>query len=84
MSTKQFRTAGRKVTKVIPAETQTEPKSEDDLLTVDETGTVLRASRSTVFRLVRDGTLPSIKVGRERLVRRGAISEFVRKQERLG
>lgn len=55
--------------------------SDDDLLTVGETGTDLHASRSTVFRLIRSGELASIKVGRERLVRRGAIREFVRRRE---
>lgn len=55
--------------------------SEDDLLTVEQAGDILHASRATVFRILKSGQLASIKVGKQRLVRRGAIAEFVRRQE---
>lgn len=55
--------------------------TEDDLLTVSEVGEILHASRATVFRILRAGTLPSIKVGKSRLVRRGTLHRFIRAQE---
>lgn len=56
-------------------------QSEDDLLTVEQVGAVLHASRATVFRILREKRIASIKVGKKRLVRRGAITDFVRRQE---
>ena len=56
-------------------------QSEDDLLTVLEVADVLHASRATVFRLLKNRAIPSIKVGKSRLVRRGALHAFVRAQE---
>lgn len=55
--------------------------NEDDLLTVIEAGEVLHASRVTVFRIIKTGELASIKVGKKRLIRRGAITDFVHRQE---
>ncbi|MFZ2242119.1 MAG: helix-turn-helix domain-containing protein [Gordonia amarae] len=57
------------------------PLSEDDLLTVGDVGEHLHASRATVFRLLKTQQLKSIKVGKSRLVRRGALHDFVRAQE---
>ena len=37
--------------------------------------------RTLVYALVRDGALPSVKVGRRRLVRVKAIDQFLREQE---
>lgn len=56
-------------------------RSEDDLLTVEQAGDILHASRATVFRILKTGQIASIKVGKARLIRRGAINEFVRRQE---
>lgn len=56
-------------------------RSEDDLLTVEQAGDILHASRATVFRLLKTGQLASIKVGKSRIIRRGALNEFVRRQE---
>ena len=51
------------------------------MLTVLEVADVLHASRATVFRLLKNRAIPSIKVGKSRLVRRGALHAFVRAQE---
>lgn len=56
-------------------------QAKDDLLTVEQTGELLHASRATVFRLIRDKRIASIKVGKSRLIRRGAISDFIRREE---
>lgn len=55
--------------------------TDDDLLTVSDVAKMLHASRATVFRILRAGTLPSIKVGKSRLVRRGTLHRFIRAQE---
>ena len=55
--------------------------TDDDLLTVSDVAEMLHASRATVFRILRAGTLPSIKVGKSRLVRRGTLHRFIRAQE---
>lgn len=56
-------------------------QAKDDLLTVEQTGELLHASRATVFRLIKDKRIASIKVGKSRLIRRGAISDFIRREE---
>lgn len=52
-----------------------------ELLTVDETIEVLRVGRTTVNQLLWSGELPSIKVGRRRLVRRDDIEQFLEAHE---
>ena len=49
----------------------------DALLTVDEAAQVMRCSRRTVFRLIGGGELPSVKPGRERLVRRRDVDAYL-------
>jgi excisionase family DNA binding protein len=43
---------------------------DDEWLTVSQTAALLRCGRTTVFELMRAGTLPSAKPGRARLVKR--------------
>ncbi|MFF0542102.1 excisionase family DNA-binding protein [Nocardia thailandica] len=50
------------------------------LLSVPETADQLGVSRSMIFGLIRDGSLPSLKVGRRRMVPAAALPEFVRVQ----
>ena len=52
-----------------------------ELLTVDETIEVLRVGRTTVNQLLWSGTLPSIKIGRRRLIRRRDVEEFLAEHE---
>lgn len=47
------------------------------LLPLDEIPRHLRVSASTVERLVREGTLPTVKVGRRRLVRPADLEAYV-------
>lgn len=55
----------------------------DDLLTVEDAAAYLHASRATVFRLIKDRSLTSIKVGKSRLIRFGALVDFVHRQEKV-
>lgn len=51
---------------------------EADLLSVEETAARLNLSERTVRSFVSDGTLPSAKIGRRRLIPREAVDEFIR------
>lgn len=47
------------------------------LLTVAEVATVLRVSRMTVYRLIHDGTLASVRVGKGYRVPERAIRDYL-------
>lgn len=47
------------------------------LLTVDETIRILRLGRTRVNVMLRSGDLPSIKIGRRRLVRAEDVERFL-------
>lgn len=49
----------------------------DRLFTVDEAASWLRVSRWSVYNLIRDGQLRTIRIGRRRLVTRAALSACV-------
>jgi excisionase family DNA binding protein len=51
--------------------------SADGLLTVPEAAEWLRISRWSVYNLIRDNQLRTIKIGRRRLVTRAALAECV-------
>lgn len=61
----------------------TTPHNADDLLTVEDAAAYLHASRATVFRLIKSGDIKSIKVGKLRLIRFGALTDFVRREEKV-
>ena len=48
-----------------------------ELLTVDETARVLRHGKTATNALLWSGELPSIKIGRRRLVRRADLERFL-------
>ena len=48
------------------------------LLTVEETATLLRLGRTRTYQLVTGGRIPSLKLGRRRLVVRSGLENFVR------
>ena len=48
-----------------------------DYLTVDEAAQVMRVGRSTVYRLVREGELPLLKIGRRSVITRQAVDGFM-------
>jgi excisionase family DNA binding protein len=47
------------------------------LLTVEETAGELRIARRRVFEMIRDGRLPSVKIGRSRRVRSADLAAYV-------
>jgi excisionase family DNA binding protein len=47
------------------------------LLTVEETATQLRIARRRVFEMIRDGSLPSVKIGRSRRIRSSDLAAYV-------
>ena len=47
------------------------------LLTVEETAAQLRIARRRVFEMIRDGSLPSVKIGRSRRIRSADLAAYV-------
>lgn len=47
------------------------------LLTAEETARELRIARRRVFEMIRDGDLPSVKIGKSRRIRRSDLSDYV-------
>lgn len=52
-----------------------------DMLTPREAIPVLRLSRSTFHRHLRNGTIPSVKLGRRRLIRRSDLIKLLTPKE---
>ena len=52
----------------------------EQLLTVAEVADLLRVSTMTVYRLIRSGELPAVRVGRNYRVRRGDLDSYLQEQ----
>lgn len=52
----------------------------NDLLTVAEVADMLRVSTMTVYRLIRTGELPAVRVGRSYRVKRADLDEYLEAQ----
>lgn len=50
-----------------------------DALTVKEVAEILRVSTKTVYKLIKDGTVPAVKVGREQRVAKVHLITFLQK-----
>ena len=50
----------------------------DDVLTIDELSAYLKISKSTLYKLVREGRVPSQKVGRHWRFHRDAIDAWLK------
>ena len=48
-----------------------------DVLTIDELSTYLKIPKSTLYKLVREGKIPSQKIGRHWRFRKGAIEHWL-------
>ncbi|BBX38064.1 DNA-binding protein [Mycolicibacterium mageritense DSM 44476 = CIP 104973] len=62
---------------VAAAQTTTDAEPPRTLLTVSETAEMLRCGQTTVYQLLKDGRLASVKIGRRRLVRADAVERFI-------
>ncbi len=50
---------------------------EASLLTVGEVAGIMRVSNMTVYRLIKSGQLPAIRVGKNYRIRRGDIERYL-------
>jgi len=55
----------------------------EPLLSIDEVGAVLRISERSVYRLLRSGDLPCLKVGQRTLVEPKELRQFIANHRRL-
>jgi excisionase family DNA binding protein len=53
------------------------PGLEDRLLTVAEVADTMRVSNMTVYRLIKSGELPALRVGKNYRLRRGDVHQFL-------
>ena len=54
------------------------------LLTVAEVAATLRISKMTVYRMLHDGVIPAVRVGRSFRVSREAVENFLRDSYQVG
>lgn len=47
------------------------------MLTVDEAAEAMRVSRSMIYGLMRDGRLPSVRIGRRRLIAAAEVQQYL-------
>lgn len=55
---------------------QVQPTDNPVLMTLDEARASLHVGRDTIKRLVREGRIPVVTLGRQRLITRRALEEF--------
>jgi excisionase family DNA binding protein len=60
-----------------PANVRREPFTEARLLTVNEVAELLRVSRMTVYRLIKTGEMPALRVGRNYRLREEDVHSFL-------
>jgi excisionase family DNA binding protein len=60
----------------------TDPPGERLAYTIDEAVKITRVGRSVIYKFIKSGELPIVKVGKRTLIRRAAIEEFLRGRER--
>ena len=53
--------------------------SDSTFLTIAEVAAVMRVSKMTVYRLVHNGELPAVRVGRSFRVRQDDVDDYLRK-----
>jgi len=53
---------------------------EDELLSVNEVGTILGVSKPTVYGLLRHGVINSLYIGRLRKVPRSSLKQYIKEQ----
>ncbi len=61
--------------------TETTPRPQHLLLTVEEAAEVLRVGRTTIFHLIRTGELATVQIGRLRRVSMESLQQFTRERQ---
>ncbi|MDQ4117605.1 MAG: helix-turn-helix domain-containing protein [Actinomycetota bacterium] len=61
--------------------TETTPRPQHLLLTVEEAAEVLRVGRTTIFHLIRTGELATVQIGRLRRVSMESLRQFTRERQ---
>lgn len=56
----------------------------DTVLTIEELSSYLKIPKSTLYKVVREGKIPSQKVGRHLRFHRGAIDEWLKSKYKQG
>ena len=56
----------------------------DNVLTIEELSVYLKIPKSTLYKLVREGKIPSQKVGRHLRFHRESIDEWLKRQNEPG
>ena len=59
-------------------------KKSTDILTIDELSAYLKISKSTLYKLVREGKIPSQKIGRHWRFRKSAIDRWFEETGKSG
>jgi excisionase family DNA binding protein len=77
---RSFDPAGRTARRLSRQHSRSKPETAD----INETGRLLGVGRSMVYELIGNGTLPSLQIGKRRLVRRSAIRQLVAELEHAG
>ncbi len=65
-------------------EGDTAPETRDEILTVDEVATYLKAGKRTVYRLAQQGEIPAFKLGGTWRFRRSELDRRQHPQEEAG
>lgn len=60
----------------------TRPQGKSGFLTVNEVALTLRVSNMTVYRLLSDGAMPYVAIGKTFRIRETALREYLRQAER--
>ena len=53
-------------------------------LNAAEVAEILRVSTKTVYKLIKEKSLPAVKVGRENRIAKSQLIDYLRQRERLG
>ena len=56
----------------------------DDIYKLEEVAKWMRCSRATIYRLLRNGELSSLKFGGSRVIAKSQLLEFIEKQKQKG
>lgn len=66
---------------VAPESSRTMFRNFNDMVTVTELADMLKVGRNTAYELVRAGTVPSIKIGRQMRVSKQSVIDYISRAE---